>query len=68
MKDVSTLNKQFKVSLDLPGSKSITLRDAVLASLAHGKSCAAVPRRVRRFRSTIRSSHPAWSYDLSTHS
>jgi 3-phosphoshikimate 1-carboxyvinyltransferase len=38
MKHVDVLKKQLRVSLNLPGSKSITLRDAVLASLAEGQS------------------------------
>ena len=36
MKQVDVLNGKFDVALSLPGSKSITLRDAVLATLAQG--------------------------------
>jgi 3-phosphoshikimate 1-carboxyvinyltransferase len=43
MKHVSVLRTPFEVSLNLPGSKSITLRDAVLASLAHGQSLLRFP-------------------------
>ena len=43
MKHVDVLKKQFRVSLNLPGSKSITLRDAVLASLAQGQSLLEFP-------------------------
>jgi 3-phosphoshikimate 1-carboxyvinyltransferase len=38
MKRVEMRTGNFNVALRLPGSKSITLRDAVLASLAHGQS------------------------------
>jgi len=38
MKQVDILTRPFQVSLNLPGSKSITLRDTVLASLARGQS------------------------------
>ena len=43
MKHVDVLKEQFNVSLNLPGSKSITLRDAVLASLAQGQSMLEFP-------------------------
>ena len=36
-------NGKFNVALSLPGSKSITLRDAVLASLAQGQSLLEFP-------------------------
>ena len=38
MKQVDLLKERFDVALNLPGSKSITLRDTVLASLAQGQS------------------------------
>jgi 3-phosphoshikimate 1-carboxyvinyltransferase len=38
MKQIDVLTGKFNVTLNLPGSKSITLRDAVLASLAQGQS------------------------------
>jgi 3-phosphoshikimate 1-carboxyvinyltransferase len=38
MKQIDILTKPFHFSLNLPGSKSITLRDTVLASLAQGQS------------------------------
>ena len=38
MRHVDVLKKQFRVSLNLPGSKSITLRDTLLAGLAQGQS------------------------------
>ena len=38
MKPIGIINEAFDVSLNLPGSKSITLRDTVLASLARGES------------------------------
>jgi 3-phosphoshikimate 1-carboxyvinyltransferase len=43
MKHVDQIKRQFNVSLGLPGSKSITLRDAVLASLAEGQSTLEFP-------------------------
>jgi 3-phosphoshikimate 1-carboxyvinyltransferase len=43
MKRVDLIKNQFNVSLGLPGSKSITLRDAVLASLAEGESVLEFP-------------------------
>ena len=43
MKQVDVLNGKFDVALSLPGSKSITLRDAVLASLARGQSVLEFP-------------------------
>ena len=43
MKHVDLIKREFNVSLGLPGSKSITLRDAVLASLAQGQSTLAFP-------------------------
>jgi 3-phosphoshikimate 1-carboxyvinyltransferase len=43
MKHVDLLKGQFNASLNLPGSKSITLRDAVLASLAQGQSSLEFP-------------------------
>jgi 3-phosphoshikimate 1-carboxyvinyltransferase len=43
MKHVDAINKQFNVSLNLPGSKSITIRDVVLASLARGESVLEFP-------------------------
>jgi 3-phosphoshikimate 1-carboxyvinyltransferase len=38
MKPISLIDKKFNDSLNLPGSKSITLRDAMLASLTKGQS------------------------------
>jgi 3-phosphoshikimate 1-carboxyvinyltransferase len=38
MKRINPITNGFHVSLNLPGSKSITLRDVVLASLAEGES------------------------------
>jgi 3-phosphoshikimate 1-carboxyvinyltransferase len=38
MKQIEMVSGKFNVALSLPGSKSITLRDAVLASLAQGQS------------------------------
>ena len=38
MKQIDVLTKPFQISLNLPGSKSITLRDTILASLAQGQS------------------------------
>jgi 3-phosphoshikimate 1-carboxyvinyltransferase len=38
MKSIRIIKDAFNVSLNLPGSKSITLRDAILASLAIGES------------------------------
>jgi 3-phosphoshikimate 1-carboxyvinyltransferase len=43
MKLIEVLNGEFNVTLSLPGSKSITLRDAVLASLAQGQSLLEFP-------------------------
>lgn len=43
MKHVGALERGFCVSLDLPGSKSITLRDVLLASLASGPSVLKFP-------------------------
>jgi 3-phosphoshikimate 1-carboxyvinyltransferase len=43
MKHVDLFKGQFNASLNLPGSKSITLRDAVLASLAQGQSMLEFP-------------------------
>jgi 3-phosphoshikimate 1-carboxyvinyltransferase len=43
MKQLSVLNGDFDVALSLPGSKSITLRDAVLASLAQGQTVLEFP-------------------------
>ena len=43
MKQVEVLEGSFNVALNLPGSKSITLRDAVLASLAEGESLLEFP-------------------------
>ena len=38
MKQIDILTQPFQISLNLPGSKSITLRNTVLASLAKGQS------------------------------
>ena len=43
MKPIEMLTGEFNVALSLPGSKSITLRDAVLASLAQGQSVLEFP-------------------------
>jgi 3-phosphoshikimate 1-carboxyvinyltransferase len=43
MKHIQTIKAPFAVSLRLPSSKSITLRDAVLASLANGPSILEFP-------------------------
>jgi 3-phosphoshikimate 1-carboxyvinyltransferase len=43
MKCVDLLEPHFRVSLNLPGSKSISLRDIVLASLAQGPSVLEMP-------------------------
>jgi 3-phosphoshikimate 1-carboxyvinyltransferase len=43
MKQIDVLRGKFNVALNLPGSKSITLRDAVLASLAQGQSLLEFP-------------------------
>ncbi len=43
MKQVEVLRGSFQVTLNLPGSKSITLRDAMLASLAEGESLLEFP-------------------------
>ncbi len=43
MKQVEVLGGRFQVTLNLPGSKSITLRDAMLASLADGESLLEFP-------------------------
>ncbi len=43
MKHVEMRTGNFKLALRLPGSKSITLRDAVLASLAQGQSLLEFP-------------------------
>jgi 3-phosphoshikimate 1-carboxyvinyltransferase len=43
MRHVNIVENNFNVSLNLPGSKSITLRDAVLASLAQGQSTLEFP-------------------------
>ena len=43
MKSVDLLKGSFNVTLNLPGSKSITLRDSVLASLAQGRSLLEFP-------------------------
>ena len=42
-KPIEMLTGEFNVALSLPGSKSITLRDAVLASLAQGQSVLEFP-------------------------
>ena len=43
MQKVNKLTGSFDVSLNLPGSKSITMRDVVLASLAQGQSTLEFP-------------------------
>ena len=43
MKQVDAIENHFNVSLNLPGSKSITLRDTVLATLARGPSLLEFP-------------------------
>jgi 3-phosphoshikimate 1-carboxyvinyltransferase len=43
IKTVKKLEKQFDISINLPGSKSITLRDFILSSLADGESRISFP-------------------------
>jgi 3-phosphoshikimate 1-carboxyvinyltransferase len=50
MKHVVVLEQAFNISLELPGSKSITLRDAVLASLAPGESLLESPAECDDFQ------------------
>ena len=47
MKHVDMLSKQFNACLNLPGSKSITLRDAVLGESRQWRIVAPIPRRMR---------------------
>lgn len=49
MRHVDALKGQFRLALNLPGSKSITLRDAVLASLAQGLSLLEFPAKCNDF-------------------
>jgi 3-phosphoshikimate 1-carboxyvinyltransferase len=43
IKEIKKLEKPFNLSVNLPGSKSITLRDYILASLADGESKISFP-------------------------
>ena len=49
MKQIDIVSKPFQASLNLPGSKSITLRDTVLASLAQGQSKLECPAKCDDF-------------------